>query len=284
MKNWIIAILFIEALAADLRAHGQDTLVLRDNRELYVKIIEIAEDKIFYRSSDNPSGPLYSCASRDVFMAIYHRGKREMFPSPAASREATSPNTNEPAPPTNSVMSEGDFRVELKKIDHADGKGKYETVTAEVDVYMGKTFFATVSFTASRKKTASIDFSHPRLGDVIKSGANMQISSPQLKDFLYEKYENPAGAGLGWVLPTAFFTGDPTGGCEIAYLQKPRQNEIDVTWLQGKLGSEKYQLKSCGSMEEKVLSIVLLWVKKNFKAGGVAAGFPFPPAINSIRP
>jgi hypothetical protein len=81
---------------------------------------------------------------------------------------------------------------------------------------------------------------------------------------LFEKYENSAGSGLGWVLPYGLLTGDAAAGCEVAYLKKARQTDTDVAWLQGKLDFEKYALKSCASVEEKMLSIVLLWLKKNF--------------------
>ena len=266
MKNNIP--LFILAaficIAAGVTARAQDTLVLQDRKELYVKVIEVGEDKILYRKSGNPGGPVYSCALRDVFMAIYRGGKREMF-DVAVQRNA-GPVTaahDQPAPPL-VTMSDDNFRLVLKNISNTGYRKNYETVSGEVDVFTGNIFFATVSFIAMQKKDTRQDFSHPRPSHVSKSGISMQISSRQLSNYLFEKYENSSGSGLGWVLPYGFLSGDIAAGCQVAYLKKPRQTNTDVAWLQGKLDFETYELKSCASAEEKMLSIVLLWLKKNF--------------------
>ena len=265
MKKDIILSIFASLVvsAVSITARAQDTLVLQDRKELYVKVIEIGDNKISYRKSDNLNGPLYSCSLRDVFMAIYRGGRREMFDAPVLHNAGAAPNSHEPPPPVNLVMTDETFRLVLKQIGNTGYRKNYDAVSGEVDVFTGNDFFATVSFVAMQRKDTRLDFSHPRPAHAGKSGISMQISSKQLSEYLFEKYENSAGSGLGWVLPYGFLTGE---GCQVAYLKKPRQTDTDVAWLQGKLDFEKYDLKSCASVEEKMLSIVLLWLKKNFGA------------------
>ncbi|HTL08358.1 MAG TPA: hypothetical protein VL307_08890 [Chitinophagaceae bacterium] len=244
---------------------AQDTLVLQDSKELYVKVIEIGDDKIFYRKTDNLNGPLYSCAKREVFMALYRGGRREIFDTPLQNQPSRNNSEKSPSAP-DAAMTDENFRLVLKKLVKPRIRKNYETVTGDVDVFTGNDFFATISFVAVQKNNAQLDFSHPRPAHAAKRGISLQITSTQLGNYLFEKYENTAGSGLGWVLPDGFLSGDVIAPCEVAYLKKPRQTETDVAWLQGKLDFEKYHLKSCGSLEEKMLSITLQWLKKNFSS------------------
>lgn len=257
-------------MLAGATAHAQDTLVMRDSRELAVKVIEIDDSKIFYRKQDNPDGPLYSCRQNEVFMVIYRGGKREMF-------TAANPGKNMPAattaaePPAVFSMANASFRIQLTSFRLASSKnGKFKSASGEVTVYSNNQFFATVSFSASQKENADFDFTRPTRGSLAQSSISMVISSPQMKEYLFEKFENYTGAGLGWVPSPGLFSNNPAQPCQVAFLKKPRQNETDAWWLQGKLSFEKYTLQSCQTVEERMLSMVLLWLDKNFTAANNA--------------
>ena len=273
MKKRLLGIILSALTFAGQRltANAQDTLVFHDSHELYVKIVEIGEDKITYRRSDNLNGPLYSCSRADVFMAFYRGGAHEILYKTAGPDATRAGAGDQGSAPAQFTLADETFHLELKHIDSKKVKNSI-VVTGDVDVISGNALFATVEFTANQRLDAALDFSHPRPAHVFKSGITMTITSTQLKDYLYEKYENPAGNGLGWVLPPGFLggaktgpaTSGGTGPCQVAYLKKPKQGETDLTWLQGKLEFEKYDLKSCGTLEEKLLSVVLLWLNKNF--------------------
>lgn len=89
MKKSLLLLLAVVFSAA--AAHAQDIIVKRDGEELQTKVVEIGDNQIKYRKFSNPTGPVYSIASSEVFLIRYENGTKEVVTS-----EQTIP-ANQPA-------------------------------------------------------------------------------------------------------------------------------------------------------------------------------------------
>jgi hypothetical protein len=58
---------------------AQDTLVLKTNERLVVKVLEISPTEIHYKKYNNPDGPLYVNLKWEVSYIVYANGTRESF-------------------------------------------------------------------------------------------------------------------------------------------------------------------------------------------------------------
>ena len=72
-------ILFLTFLLCTAKSFAQDTVFYRDGTLRYVKVLEIGEDKVKYKNSNNPDGPDYIINKRDVQRIGYKNGTSETF-------------------------------------------------------------------------------------------------------------------------------------------------------------------------------------------------------------
>lgn len=72
----IIYLIFVLSISI-LKA--QDIIVKRNTEEIKVKVIEVEENIIKYRTFDNLNGPVYSIKKNDVFFIKYKNGKKDIF-------------------------------------------------------------------------------------------------------------------------------------------------------------------------------------------------------------
>ncbi len=98
----IRALLPLLCLLFSVAASAQDTLVLRTDRELVVKVLEINPTEIIYKRFDNLEGPNIIVLKSDVARIVYANGTREEFDEEPARAPADKPvvvRTPETVPP-----------------------------------------------------------------------------------------------------------------------------------------------------------------------------------------
>jgi uncharacterized protein YfaS (alpha-2-macroglobulin family) len=235
-----------------LTAKAQDTLILNNGEEMYIKVIEVGENAISYKKQQNLNGPIYSTDISKIFMAVYKNGKRETFSkqNPTSTSNASGALDEDKV---KAVINDNNFEVHLISTKAVpDKKNKHIIITADIDAYAGGKFFTKMSLLTTQAK------------DIKNSGAStisINIISEKLQTFLWEKYENYAGKGYRWDLPAHFFSLD-TSSCSIKfYTQKSGNKEILGF---GGLSYTVLNLKNCASLENKLLSVALVWLETNF--------------------
>ncbi len=72
----IVYLIFVLSISI---SNAQDIIVKRNTEEIKVKVIEIQEDIIKYKTFDNLNGPVYSIKKSDVFFIKYKNGKKDVF-------------------------------------------------------------------------------------------------------------------------------------------------------------------------------------------------------------
>jgi hypothetical protein len=259
IKKIILVLVFF--LLGKNYVRSQDTLILADGSEVYVKVLEIDEEKISYKKSDNLNGPQYSMDISKVFMAIYKGGKRETFQtSNTASKEGIEKKADSIA--TAQVLIDGNFKVRLIEAKTIpDKKGKATIVSAVVEAFRNDQLFTSLSVYAYQRKDIALDYAKVNGGYFGNSSISVSVNSEKLKNVLFQKYENESGKGYGWALPPGFFSGG-TSSCSVAFLEQKSGNKEVLGF--GGITSTKLDLQNCSSVENKLLSVVLVWLETNF--------------------
>jgi hypothetical protein len=72
----LIAILFF---SINYSAYSQDIILLKTGEEIKAIVSEIDKDLIKYKKFENPTGPVYSLKSTEVFMITFENGTKEIF-------------------------------------------------------------------------------------------------------------------------------------------------------------------------------------------------------------
>ncbi len=235
-----------------LTAGAQDTLILNDGSELYVHVIEVGEKTISYKKQENLNGPMYSTDISKIFMAAYKNGNRETFNK--RDNDAT-PILPMPIEENNTKakISNHNFEVHLVSTRTvANKKNKEVNVEADIAAYTGGRLFIKISLSTTLPK----DLQSPL-------PATVYITTPteKIQNFLWEKYESYSGKGCRWELPPHFFSLE-SSSCSIKfYTQKPGNKEILGF---GGISYTVIDLKDCSSLENKLLSVALIWLQTNF--------------------
>ena len=236
---------------------AQDTLILNDGTEIYVKVLEIGEKAISYKKNENQNGPTYTMDLAKVFMAVYKGGKRESF--------QTVTNYSPQAEVQNAVISMlGDSSFDLRLIETksvSDKKQKGITVLATIDVYYNEKQFSKIYLSAYQRTDITLDYTKPNASYLANSSISFLILSENLKKVLFQKYESESGKGYGWALAPGFFSLQPAS-CSVALLEQKYGNKEILGF--GGITATKINLQDCSSLEKKLLSAALLWLETNF--------------------
>lgn len=104
------SILFITLLVLANTLIAQDNIILRTGDEIKAKVLEVGIADVKYHRNDNPTGPLYVIAKREVFMIKYENGTKDVF----GTAQQTSPN-NDKCPMTKDDKTAGG---DYKKLHH----------------------------------------------------------------------------------------------------------------------------------------------------------------------
>jgi len=258
MKLCLCFIIFLFAIPF-LKA--QDTLVLNDGSEFYIKLLEVGENTLTYKKSDNINGPTYTMDLSKAFLVVYKNGEREIFHTNEYT--PTSEKQQNETGSTKAILYDNNFEVRLLSTHSIPvSKNKYIRVIAEVEVYTNGQLFSMISIFANQRKDISLDFSDPKESYLSKSYITISVLNEKIKNVLFQKYEKTAGKGYGWALPPKFFTLEPSGCC-VAFLEQKNGNS-EILGLGG-ITSTKLNLQDCSSLENKLLSVALLWLETNFK-------------------
>ncbi|UAY52642.1 hypothetical protein [Ferruginibacter albus] len=264
MKKRISLCLFL--LLKMFFGFSQDTLILEDGTERYVKIVEVSDDSISYKMTGNKTGPVYSIDIDKVFMAVYPHGKRETFSGGTNAENvkiATQPSNTAAAIPKTISLSGYGFDAYLK-VSSATPDKKGVSCNATIDVYSGGSYFTQISFNAYQRTDKKLDFRNLTGSYYNKSYVLMNIVTGMPCDkLLFQKYENDYGVGNGWALPPNFFSSH-ADICSVAVFDPTKTTRKYYTGIGT---AYTYNLLDCNSIEKAILSISLLWLKMNFTKG-----------------
>ena len=241
---------------------AQDTLIMKDGTELYVKVMEVSETTIAYKKQENPDGPTYTTGLADIFMAVYKGGKRETFNSDAVVTKISQNDLPAQKPHnTGYSLSNKNFEIKLVEVKNLPvKKNNAISVAAVVDVFAANRLFGRFTVSAWQRTDATYDFSKPNGSYWVNN--SVSISAPDnLSKILWGKFENYQGKGYGWALPPKFFSLDPASCC-VGFLQQKNGNKEMLGF--GGITSANYNLQDCSSLENKILSVVLIWLETNF--------------------
>ncbi len=73
------SLLIVLTALLSLNAIADDVLITKNSQKINAKIEEVGLDFIKYRRSDNPTGPLYTIAKKEIVSVIYDNGTVEVF-------------------------------------------------------------------------------------------------------------------------------------------------------------------------------------------------------------
>lgn len=76
MSRLIFLIIMINV---SLNLIAYDTIILKNGDEIQAQVVEVAEDKVAYKKTENLKGPLYSVAISKIFMIKYENGSKDVF-------------------------------------------------------------------------------------------------------------------------------------------------------------------------------------------------------------
>lgn len=259
-KASIFLIIMIGSLVTKLKA--QDVLILSNGTEVQTKVIEIGENSISYKKYESIDGPTYNLMLKEVFMVIYKNGKRETF---GTRDEIVDKHNTEVKESKNNtvpiaILNNSDFEVKLIKTEILpDKKNKITTVKALVDVYRDGAYFTNLTLSASQVNNKELNYSKVNGNYYLSS--SIYINSKEYSGLFYQKYESWSGKGHGWALPPKFFNPSASG-CSVAFLTQNGFNREQG--FNGGLTATKFDLRDCTSIENKLLSITLVWLDVNF--------------------
>lgn len=91
LKKFMLVLIMSYAFCVN----AQDNIILRNGDELKGKVLEMTNDFIKFKPSDNPNGPDYLYKKSEVFMIKYENGKKEVFNDPLHSIQPTDYSTVE---------------------------------------------------------------------------------------------------------------------------------------------------------------------------------------------
>jgi hypothetical protein len=240
---------------------AQDTLFLNDGSELHIKLIEIGENTLSYKKSDNLNGPTYTMDLSKAFLVVYSNGNREFFQTPDNASKSSKKHNEKGA--LKETLYDSNFELQLIKTQSIpDSKNKWIHVTAEIEVYSNDQLFTMISLSANQRKDIALDFTDPKESYLLKSNITISSENEKISNVLFQKFENASGKGYGWALPPNFFTLEPSACC-VAYLEQKSGNKEILGY--GGITSKKISLQNCSSLEYKLLSVVLLWLETNFE-------------------
>ena len=92
MKRIITFLMLLIATAGV--ANAQDTIVMRNGKELVVKVEKITSSELEYRNWGNTNGPLRSQNIADIFMVKYSDGNHEVFSEATQTKANASSNAS----------------------------------------------------------------------------------------------------------------------------------------------------------------------------------------------
>lgn len=232
-------------------AFSQDTLMLNDGTELHVHIVEIEKQYIVFTDLNTNGAPTRKRPLSDIFMAIYKGGHRETFTSTVPA------NDNNVA-----SLTKNHFLLKLTNGKWSTGKaGKYRSYTAEVSVFIDQALFANLTIVAYQKNGASSGYENPGGSYFGNNSLSIACQTKRISEMLYAKYESETGKGVGWAIPPGFLT-DQAGSCDVAFMQKKIGAKDFESW--GGVTARKIPLESCSDLNQRILSVVLLWLRENF--------------------
>lgn len=73
--------------------YSQDNIFKKDGTEIKAKVTDILDDVIKYKKFDNPDGPTYSIATKDVTKIKYANGSEEVYNATVENDYAAKPET-----------------------------------------------------------------------------------------------------------------------------------------------------------------------------------------------
>jgi hypothetical protein len=264
MKPFLFFLLLLVLSVPALR--GQDTLILNDGSELHIKILEVMNDSISYKKTSNKDGGMNSIGLGQIFMIIYHGGKRESFDrnlthTDGVKISSARPESREELSPKPSLTHEG-FEVRYIESKTNCKRRKNDSVTtmsAVIDAYYNGLLLTRLAFNAWQQSgfTEYAYMSNGR-GMLRKSSFTITAQSIAIDHILFEKYEKSEGNGFGWCLSPGFFS---TSGvpCSIKLMM---EKDIDAKYYAGDAVSMR--LQDCSTVEKKILSASLQWLETNF--------------------
>ncbi len=224
------------------------------------------DNSISYKKTDNSAGGVNSIGLDQIFMVIYHGGKRESFDRNLTHNEGV--KTSSPLPPSGEDMSpkptlvHDGFDVRFISSKTTNTRRKQDstvTITAIIDAYYDGQLLTRLTFYGAQQ-SAFTEYSYMSDGRKMlhKSSFSITAQSSAIDHILFEKYEKSEGRGFGWCLSPRFFSGSVTA-CTIKLLI---EKDIDVKYYTGE--AVKMSLQDCSTLEKKILSVSLLWLEANF--------------------
>lgn len=92
MKRIIILVL---GCVFALNTYAQDTLILKNRKEILSKVVEITNSQVSYKSWSNIDGPIYKINKKDLSIIKYQNGSKEIFEENFSNlQNASIPNNN----------------------------------------------------------------------------------------------------------------------------------------------------------------------------------------------
>ncbi|MBS1780154.1 MAG: hypothetical protein JST70_12555 [Bacteroidetes bacterium] len=79
MRKAYFIVICILAVTSHFRASAQDILTTRDGTELRVKVTEVSDDNVKYKSWDNQDGPIYTMERNGILFIKYENGTKDVF-------------------------------------------------------------------------------------------------------------------------------------------------------------------------------------------------------------
>ncbi len=122
-------------------AFSQDVLTKTDGSTVTIKIVEVDETTIKYKKSDNPDGPTYSIAVKDVAKVKYKNGSEDVFTSkPAESKEETKSSSDHESKNSFDINDENTVR-KVEALAKYAGESILSKCTGKVDNSTTEVFY-----------------------------------------------------------------------------------------------------------------------------------------------
>jgi hypothetical protein len=242
---------------------AQDTLILRDGTEKYVKVTEVDESTVSFRKAGFSDGPVYRTPVSSVMVIIYKGGKRDLFPDAVRGNDHPDPP---PAEGQNrsvkTALTVGDTKLILSSSEIIpDKKDRYDFIrnTITIQDHGHQIMSLVLEVTQRRDFRTELDEDHYNQW-CANSSARFGVIEPNVNEILEAKYESPAGRGFCWGLPADFFTrfGTPSYVGFVDYIGKVKDASINKVEL------FRPKLMDTRTLETKILSIGLIWYQLNF--------------------
>ncbi len=82
-----------------------DNIILKDGKEMLVKVVELTPNFIKYKRCDHLDGPLISMSKSDVLMIRYSNGSKDIFSIDEEGVYSLEIDSNRTSPPTLGILS-----------------------------------------------------------------------------------------------------------------------------------------------------------------------------------